>query len=127
MNASGTAQDSAQRWLAVECDVARKAHARATFTDCAARYILTDCLGSQLCGGLRLAQTGQERAVTDSRGHVSGNRAYHAMGVSASARRTTAQHRQLVRRVAPSRVVAVSNARPDTSYVTAGAISSLCT
>jgi hypothetical protein len=63
---------------------------------------------------------GQERAVTDSRGHVSGNRAYHAMGVSASARRTTGQHRQLVRRVDPSRVVAVSNARPDISDATAG-------
>src|SRR6185437_13807275 len=50
---------------------------------------------------------------------------YHAMGVSASAWRTTGQHRQLVRRVDPSRIVAVSNARPDTSDATAGAISSL--
>ena len=47
------------------------------------------------------------------------------MGVSASAWRTTGQHRQLVRRVDPSRIVAVSNARPDTSDATAGAISSL--
>ena len=65
------------------------------------------------------------RTVTDSRGYVSGDRAYHAMGVSASAWRTTGQHRQLVRRVDPSRIVAVSNARPDTSAATAGAISSL--
>jgi len=72
---------------------------------------------------LRQALTGQERAVTDSRGHVSGDRAYHATGVSASAWRTTGQHRQLVRRVDPSRIVAVSNARPDTSDATAGAIS----
>jgi hypothetical protein len=61
----------------------------------------------------------------DSRGHVSGDRASHAMGVSASAWRTTGQHRQLVRRVDPSRIAAVSNARPDTSDATAGAISSL--
>ena len=86
---------------------------------------LTDRFASQLCCILRSTQTGQERAVTDSRGHVSGDRAYHAMGASASAWRTTGQHRQLVRRGDPSRVMAVSNARPDTSDATAGAISSL--
>lgn len=83
----------------------------------------TSCVRVQT-GPLRPATTGQEWAVTDSRGHVSGDRAYHAMGVSASAWRTTGQHRQLVRRVDPSRIVAVSNARPDTSDATAGAISS---
>lgn len=35
------------------------------------------------------------------------------------------QHRQLVRRVDPSRIVAVSNARPDASDAPAGAISSV--
>ncbi len=86
---------------------------------------LADRFASHLCSILRSTLTGQERAVTDSRGHVSGDRAYHAMGASASAWRTTGQHSQLVRRGDPSRVVAVSNARPDTSDATAGAVSSL--
>jgi len=46
------------------------------------------------------------RAVTDSRGYVSGDRACHAMGVSASARR-------IVRRVDLGRIVALSNTRSD--------------
>ena len=85
---------------------------------------MTPCLDGLVAGRRRLSLTsgkksvaawrrngtaGQERAVTDSRGHFSGDRAYHAMGVSASAWRTTGQHRQLVRRVDPSRIVAVSN------------------
>ena len=75
-----------------------------------------------ILGAWSASAIGQERAVTDSRGHVSGDRAYHAMGVSASAWRTTGQHRQLIRRVDPSRIVAVSNARPDTSDATSGAV-----
>ena len=59
------------------------------------------------------------RAVTDSRGYVSGDRACHAMGVSASARR-------IVRRVDLGRIVAVSDAT-DTSDATAGAIVALGT
>jgi len=57
----------------------------------------------------RNGTAGQERAVTDSRGHVSGDRAYHAMGVSASPWRATGQHCQLVRRVDLGRIVALSN------------------
>ena len=85
---------------------------------------MTPCLDGLVAGRRRLSQTrgkesvaasrrngtaGQERAVTDSRGHVSGDRAYHAMGVSASPWRATGQHCQLVRRVDLGRIVAVSN------------------
>jgi hypothetical protein len=102
-------------------------------TKCSVRGTTSDTRNQARCtrscisrsGPSAPSEIGQERAVTDSRGHVSGDRAYHAMGVSASAWRTTGQHRQLVRRVDPSRIVAVSNARPDTSDATAGAISSL--
>src|SRR6185437_9717259 len=91
---------------------------------CAVRPINASRCASRIELAAPKAASDEERAAADYRGHVSGYRAYHAMGVSASAQRTTRQ-RQLVRRLDPSRVVVVSNARPDTNDATAGAISSL--